>query len=229
MSITLGIYDLFSYLTPGILYLFVINQFFFVLGRKAIDVMSWFQPGQSIGFTVVIPILVGAFIIGYLFDILSYRFFGFFYRFRKRPKLSEQSLFSIKQRYPDMKIKFNANDWSTLFVFVRLRNLELSQLIDKFNADSIMFRNFSFGFFLLSVVCVIDFFKTGNWAFLISAVLAFFFFLIAHTRSNGLRIRFFKQIFRASLAYGKSISEVVEYDGREKRTSIKKTKKIPSK
>jgi hypothetical protein len=203
----------------------VLNQFFRVVGWQSIDVVSWLKPGQAPDFSLLIPIFIIAFIVGYLFDSLSYKFFGFFYRLRKRQKASEKSLTAIKERYPNMDIKFNANDWGTLFVFVRIRNLELSQMIDKFNADSIMFRNIAFGMFLFSIVYAVNFFYGGNWMMLIYAIVTFFFFTLAISRSNDLRERFFKQIFRASLAYGKSVEEVIDYENREPKLQKLKTNK----
>ena len=57
MSISLGIYDLFSYLIPGVLYLFVLNQFFRVIGWQSIDIASWLKPGQAPDFSLDDPVL----------------------------------------------------------------------------------------------------------------------------------------------------------------------------
>ena len=212
MSITLGIYDFYSYIIPGLLYLYAINEFLRAINWKFINLASWLQLGQTPNLILLIAWLIIAFIVGHIFNPLAKDLFDFVFRLRHRRGDSETSLMSIKDRYPDLKIQFGPKDWSTLFVLIRVRDLELSKFIDKFNADAIMLRNIAFGLVLLLITYFIEFFMTGAWIFLISAILALIFCSLAVSRSDDFRTRFFKHIYRASLEYGVSLKEVVEYN-----------------
>jgi hypothetical protein len=139
-----------------------------------------------------------------LFDVVSHM--------RNRKGTAERSLLEIIGRYPDMNIKFSPKDWSTLFVLLRIRNLELSKFIDKFNADALMLRNISFALILFTITYVVEFFITGDWAFLLTSVISLTFCILAFSRSEDFRARFFKHIYRASLEYGLSIEEVINYN-----------------
>ena len=76
MSITLGIYDFFAYLIPGLLYLFVFNEFLRSIGRSTLNIVSWFRMGQAPDIILFVPILIGDYIIGQIFDPLAQRVFS---------------------------------------------------------------------------------------------------------------------------------------------------------
>ena len=217
MSITLGIYDFFSYIIPGLLYLYVFNELFRILGWKYIAINSWIQSGQTPSLIFLIPLLIVVFIVGHIFDPIAHKFYGLVSRFRHSPSISAKSLASVKNRYPNLKVQFESIDWSTLFVLIRVRNLEVSKYIDKFNADAIMLRNVAFGLLLLTIDYLLEFFSNGLWDELLIALITIILSTLALSRSNHFRLRFFKQIFRASLAYGKSLEEVIEYKDEKPR------------
>ena len=135
----------------------------------------------------------------------------------------KKSLVSIKGRYPELNVQFHSKDWSTLFVLIRLRNLEVSKFIDKFNADAIMLRNIAFSLLLFSINCFVGFIINKQWYFFTIAVASIVLSILARSRSNDFRLRFFKHIYRASLEYGLSVKEVIEYN-KNKNQQIRKPK-----
>ena len=75
MSINLGFYDFFSYLLPGFVYLYAINDFLRVLGLKYVNLTNLMQPGQEPAFGLVALALFAAYIVVHIFDPLSLNFF----------------------------------------------------------------------------------------------------------------------------------------------------------
>ena len=84
MSINLGIYDLFSFIIPGLLYLYAFNEFSRSIGWKFVDIISWAIPGQIPSLIFFIPILIGAYLAGHLLDRVSQIFFNLFPIFSDR-------------------------------------------------------------------------------------------------------------------------------------------------
>ena len=58
MSFSLGIYDLFAYLIPGLLYLFVFNGFSRIIGWEFVDISLWLKSGSPLNAALVIPVLL---------------------------------------------------------------------------------------------------------------------------------------------------------------------------
>jgi hypothetical protein len=212
MSVSLGIYDFFAYIIPGVLYLYVINEFFRVVGLKFVNFALWFQPGQAPSIILAIPILIIAYVVGHLFDILAYRFYTkFIYRLRHKKKIYEKQLQYLKNGYPTLDIQFEPRDWSLLFTFLRERNSEITRVIDKYQADSMMLGNIAFGTLLLTIIYFGIFFSTGSWTFLVIAGGTLLVSLIASNKSNQFREWFYSTVFQASLGYGVNLKEVAEY------------------
>lgn len=229
MLITLGIYDFFAYIIPGVLYLYVVNEFFRSVGLKFIDVATWFQPGQAPSIILAIPILIVAYVVGHIVDPLAYRFYmKFIYRLRHKKKVSEKQLQYLKDGYSTLDIQFEPRDWNILFTFLRERNSDITRVIDKYQADSMMLRNIAFGTLLLAIIYLGTFFSTGLWTFLLAALGTLFISFLAINKSNQFREWFYGAIFQASLGYGTNLKEVAEYTFKKdkpQRTRNKSTSK----
>lgn len=217
MSISLGIYDFFAFTVPGLLYLYALNEFSKSVGWKFVDIESWFVSGQTPSLVFLVPILVGAYLIGHLLEPISQKFFNFFPRFSDRYDRTEWYMNSIKARYPKLKIKFELRDRTLLFALIRQRNIEMAKILDIFSANAIMLRNSALGFLILSVANTILFFSTNLLDQLFIALITFILCLLSIMNSNQYREWFVKDIFRASLEYGVNIEEVVSFtrDGRK--------------
>lgn len=210
MSITLGIYDLFAYLIPGMAYLFVINEFSKLAGRPLLDVTAISQSGENApGIVVLILLLAGAYLTGHIFDIVAH---WFVYRLIYRSKTSDDVLAGLKSRYPSLKLDFEAKDWVILLVLLRQRNLDLIRSYDKYEADSIMFRNISLLSFLVFMVAIgwVVINHASPWYLLLSAA-ALVICSLAYKSSRRFHAWFFESIYLSSLEYGNSLQEVMDY------------------
>ena len=213
MSINLGFYDFFSYLLPGFVYLYAVNDLLRVLGLKYVNLTNVMQAGQEPAFGLVALGLFAAYIVGHIFDPLSLNFFfKLVFRIRNPQGATTISLNTIKERYPKLGIKFVPKDWEALLIILRQRSYETAQSIDRFQADSIMLRNIAFGLLLMAVTNVIAFFTTMTVSFLLIALVELFACWMLASEGFKFRLWFFTQIYEASLIYGTSIEEVISYE-----------------
>lgn len=206
MSITLGIYDLFSYLVPGMLYLYLLNETAKVF---AIDIIKHLM--DRFPETIVIILgLVLAFVVGHIFDLIA-RWLVFRLIFRK--KTSQQVLDEIKRKNPELDIQFEAKDWHLLLILLRQRNFEVAQTFDKHEADSIMFRNICLISLLAAFLVSYHAFIANPLLWVLTAV-AMIAFVMSAKRSYTLHKWFFEGIFFASLEYGNTISAILKFSER---------------
>jgi len=213
MSITIGIYDLFSYLIPGILYLYVANQFLGLFNKGLFDVLPKTSSGYSIPDLILVVLgFVAAFIVGHIFDLIA-RWFVF--RLIYRDKTSQTVLVNIKKRDADANIQFEAKDWHLLLVLLRQRNLQVAQSFDKHEADSIMFRNISLIALLLGLISIARAILE-NPMFWILAVLGLIVCIMTARRSYTFHTWFFEGVFLAALEYGNTVDTVIEYNKKDK-------------
>lgn len=213
MSITLGMYDLFSYLIPGILYLYVINQLLGLFKADLFAVLPKTPNSAPLPDLILVTLgIVAAFVAGHIFDLVA-RVFVFRLIYRK--KTSETILTNIKQRDTDAKIQFKADDWHVLLVLLRQRNLQVAQSFDKHEADSIMFRNISLIALLLGLISIARAILE-NPMFWILAVLGLIVCIMTARRSYTFHTWFFEGIFLAALEYGNTMDKVIGYNKKNK-------------
>ncbi len=124
MSINLGMYDFFSFFTPGLLYLYAFNEFAGSVGWKYLNINSWIQSGQTPSIVFFVPLVLGAYIIGHLVDPIAQNFFNLIPRFGDRGPIKAESLKSVKDRYTNLDIQFEPRDWNVLFALIRQRILK---------------------------------------------------------------------------------------------------------
>lgn len=215
MPITLGFYDLFSYLIPGVLYLYLLNEFFKLFDTSLGDLLPSLSNASTLQDAVFIALsLVSAFIVGHIFDMLA-RWFVFRLIFRK--KTSQKILDEIKVRDSAANVQFEAKDWHLLLILLRQRNLEVAHSFDKHEADSIMFRNISLiallTSFLMAIKAILE-----NPAFWILCVVALVICAMSARRSLTLHSWFFDGIFLASLEYGNTVKKVITYNQRQRHS-----------
>lgn len=215
MPFTLGFYDLFSYLIPGVLYLYVINEMvLFLNAHNILSIPTLVLPSETeLRYATIAGFLVLAYLTGSLFEHLARWFVnGLIYR----DKPSQTVLNKVKVRNSGVDIQFEAKDWHLLWTVVRQRNLAVSQTFDKYQADSIMFRNLSlialFMAVLMGARAIVE--DPLFWAAVGIAALVC---MVAAQRSRLFHEWFFEGIFLAALEYGKSVNEVL---AREKTQSL---------
>lgn len=212
MSINLGVYDFFSYLIPGTLYLYVFNELLRIVRWKFIDFASWMQPENTPNAVVIIPILICAYIIGHIIDPFAHFFYyKLINRIRGLLPIEEKAVQMEKESHQNLNIKFEAKDWPVLMNLIRQRNLETMRTIDKYQADSIMLRNIAFGTLWLAFFQVIGYFLLHETVYLVYSLVVFLLSIFSYLRSKEFRLWYFQGIYQASLEYGSNVEEVVEY------------------
>lgn len=218
MSIAIEIYDFFSYLIPGTLYLYIFNEFLRSVGWKYVDMQNWLKPDQAPDTVVFIPVLVMGYILGYLISPIAHRLFRKpIYQLRDKRKVYKRALDELKSKYPDLDIQYEAKDWDILFQYIRQRNLEMAHILDKFNASNMMLTNIALGIFLLALLQVGLFLSNYERVYLLNSFGAIVLSSLALYSSNEFRMWFFSGVFMSALEYGKTVKEVIEYKTEQPR------------
>ena len=216
MSINLGLYDFFSFLIPGLLYMFAFGKLLVDLGWNYSEAIPW----ETVDFSniiIILPVVAFAYIVGHVMDVVAN---GVFVRAIRRMRNRSNKTVSAevkalaiqKEVHPNLEIKFSEKDWFLLFNLIGQRNITLSQYIDKYQADSIMLRNISFGSFLLAIFQVVGDVGSSASSSLAIVFLSLVFSIVTYLKSEDFRMWFFSSIFEASLEYGLSLEEVVKYN-----------------
>lgn len=210
MSISLSLYDVFSNIVPGLIYLFTIQELIKIFGRSNVDILQMSTSGQ------VLFIILIAFVLGHLFTTFTYEWW---YRVFVKAYEDKSALEKVQSRFPDLKLKFRPMDSELLFSVIQSQNRNMAEKIEGFRANAIMMRNISFGLFLIGLVELINFFL-NNFAigYLVIVVVCFI--------SSGTALRgatrfydwFYRDIFRVSSLYGSSYLEVIRKFRKEAST-----------
>jgi hypothetical protein len=201
MSITLVLYEVISYTLPGIIYLYVINQALRYLEKPYIAL-------ENVSTLPHILLLSAfAFILGHIFDSISiWVWYRIVYRKEKHP---QQALDELQQRN-NIHLRFAPEDWNILLGFIRSRNHDLAQYIEKLALDSIFLRNVSTSLLLLGLlqiaVVVRSWFSIYELLFVMGV---FILSYIAIRRSLVFRRRYYKVIFEQGYVYGSSLAQVL--------------------
>lgn len=210
MSITLGIYDLFSYLIPGILYLYVINEFIRLMKWPFIDVSAILQNGPSAPGTVaVMLLLIAAYFAGNLFEIIrsilldKWLYFG----------APDRALTKIRRRlaHSNIQVEFNFDDWSIFQEGLLVRNDDKLGDAERNKANALMMRNFSFGACLYAVVQLINFIQQSNDAsHLVLLALGVIVGGLCYQRAKRFDEWHYRTIYSQALMYGPSLKAFLE-------------------
>jgi len=201
VSITLGIYDVFSYAIPGILYLFTFNETLKLLGLPFIDILQ-----LENGFHAILLGML-SYLIGHLFDYIShYIWYRRFY-----PGHSEQRAYSTFTTHTGVTPEFDPRQWPVLMAVLRHNDMEICYVIDKNKATSIMFRNVSFALFLLTLVFAVSTFVPNfSLVFLLGAAGAAIGSFVSLRRGDVFNQWFYMLIYQQSLVYGSNLKEVLD-------------------
>jgi hypothetical protein len=194
MNIRLGIYEIFSRIVPGGVYMAAIWQFLSILEVTAVDL----QTINSLSLPVSLGLVVAAYILGGAFDYLSLILFRLF----KKRGLHARTFAEFKKKYQDRwTIDFTDEDWTVLLAYIRTRNMELASDIERHNAISIMSRNISTGLMLIAGNSLIEFFLSRNSIQLLICLIMLV--VSALTLHQALKFRgwFYETIYETVLAY----------------------------
>jgi len=202
MSISLSLYDVFSNIVPGLIYLFTINELLRTFNKGQVDLLQASTSGQ------ILFIILAAFVLGHLFTTFT---FEGWYKLFVRQHEDKLAIEKISSQYPELKINFKPTDMDLLFAIIRSRDNIIAERIEGFRANAIMMRNISFGLFLIGLIELTKFF-INNYVidFLAIAILAFIFSGIALRGASRFYKWFYRDVFRISAIHGSTYLEVVK-------------------
>ena len=203
MNIRLGIYEIFSRIIPGGVYIVAIAQLLSVLGMLTID---W-QTFNDMSLVTSTGLVVVAYIVGGALNPYSFiwlRIFG-------SKGVSNEALAAFKQRYSEHWVMdIHDKDWPVLLAWLRTQNLELSGDIERQNAISIMLRNVSLGLGLMAVNFVIAFARTANPQNIFAAIITLIVSILVVRESTKFRRWFYDNIFETTLAYRLDLEKIMK-------------------
>jgi hypothetical protein len=203
MNIRLGIYEVFSRIVPGGLYLVVIVQILSTLGIVHFD---W-QVVNNLSLAALIGLIVVAYILGGAFDNLAMVPFHLF----KRRNVSARRLAQFKETYGGRwRFDFEDGDWPLLLAFIRIKSLELAGELDRHNALSIMLRNVSLGFLFLAINSFIQFFIFRNSMSIFIALVILGLSMLILREAMKFRAWFYDGIYHTILAYRIDLAAVIK-------------------
>ncbi len=209
LSFSVGVYDLFSYTIPGILYLFVGNESMRVLGFPYLKYTDISTP-------INIALLIfAAFILGHALDFVADKW----KRLGEKKNVSTRAVEILKSNYPDLNIKFQPNERALLFAFIRRNHDDIKSTLDRTKAISILFQNISLGLLLYAAFLFITMlgvgYKSSDFAFLIASLVLSF---VTRQRSRMFNLWFNSLVFEVALTYGTSTEEILKGSRLKKAT-----------
>ena len=194
MNIRLGIYEIFSRIVPGLFYIAAIGQLLVIFGLIKI---TW-PIVNEISLTTSIGLIIVAYFVGEALD----RFALFWFRIFKKKGFSARSFAEFKEMHKDRwLIDFKDHDWPILLAFIRTKNLELASEIERNNALSIMLRNVSFGFLLMTISNQIQFFLTSEFPYMLISISLLIVSILLGRESVKFRKWFYYAIYETIIAY----------------------------
>lgn len=230
MSITFGIYDFFSYMVPGVLYLVVANELLRIFKLSDLSIIQLADKFGNLGDAVLWGIV--AYVLGQLMDTFGIRWYTLFNNFSAEIKAMKE----FKEKNADLDIHFNLADRKILFSVVRHNKPELAQSIDSFKAISIMLNNVSLALFLFGIVQFISFVRllaaTGQFLpVLLMSLAAFGLSYVAVKRSSLFNEWHWCAVFEHARQFGRSVPEMFGMENKSETAGKGKAhlpKRIPS-
>jgi len=203
MNFRLGVYDLFSRIVPGGVYLIAFGEFARALGWIKIDLSLL----NDVGILPSLGLLLVAYVVGSAMERVGAAWRHVF----KKRGTSARALENFKQKHSDRWIiDFEEDDWAVLRAYVYIHNPSVAEEADRFNALSIMLKNISLGLAILMAGEVIQFINTSNWLFLVLAGALLFLSYQMVIRASAQSNWFYSYIYETILAYRLNLEERVK-------------------
>lgn len=201
MSITLGVYDLFAFMIPGILYTYIANEFLKLFGLAHLDIQ---QINDLV--PIVLVIMIG-YILGQVLELPARAW----RRWRLNLDAAANAIEKIKKNHPNAKIDFLPQDWPFLYGVIRRYHIGSVAAIDRLSAISIMLQNISFGLLLYALFHLISILVTGySIDHLVFVLSAFLLALPTKRKSQIYNQWFYNSIYELSLSHGSSADKIIK-------------------
>lgn len=210
MSISLGVYEFFSYVLPGILYLYVGNEFIGFMSASKLEL-------SQIGNVEAIFLLGVAYLIGHIMNVVCeflWRNLG--RKERRLRNLPDISLERLRRKFNGINIDFKKDEWDFLLNRLRQDETELASHFERFKAVSLMLRNTALALYLWAVVYIIEFVLKSSLAFLLNALVLIILGLLSSQRSRVFDLWFYNGVYSEGLRFGRSIQEILLNDSKTK-------------
>lgn len=194
MNIRLGIYEIFSRILPGGVYIAAIIQLAVILGLVTFDMNSI----NNLSFMSSLGLVVVAYILGGVFDGLAYTLFKLF----NKPGYSARTFaeFKLKNKHRWI-IDFEDGDWQIVLAFIRTKNLELASELERNNALSVMLRNVSLGLLFMAINSLIQFFISWSPLFALLCIILLIVSIVIVREAVKFRGWFYNSIYETIIAY----------------------------
>lgn len=202
MNLRLGIYDTFSRIVPGGVYLFASLEFARVLGWLQIDWASLIDLGilPSLGLTII------AYIVGTAMDRIGSTWYLLFNR-----GMSDRVLDEFKQEHENLwELDFDDSNWPILRAYIYIHNLNVGDEIDRHNALCIMLRNISLGLVFLAASQILQFVISRNWLLWVLVIALFLLSYQLAIQARMMREWFYRSIYETIIAYRLKVEEIVK-------------------
>jgi len=210
MTVKISIYDFFANTIPGAFYLTTIAYVCSSFGLIAID----FQALSGFSLIQALVIAVAAYILGIIIDPIA----GLWYRLFKPKNISSVVLEEFRSSHSNLCLKFQDKDWPVLLAYLRRVNAGAVDNIERFNATNIMMRNISFDFAILSLVEVIQFFRTASLWHLVLGLALIAASVISIQRAVKFARWFYLANYEAVLAQGLESSDLLTRESEKSTT-----------
>lgn len=152
---------------------------------------------------------VGAYVVGHIFETLRSVILDH-WLYHGAP---DRALAKIRGRlsHSNIEVDFNFDDWSLFQEGLKARNENSIGDSERYKADALMMRNFSFGAILYSLIQFLHFLKqTSDWYHLLLLILGFVLSFLTYQRAKRFDEWYYRTIYSQALVYGSSLREFLE-------------------
>jgi hypothetical protein len=202
MNLRLGIYDIFSRIVPGGVYLFAALEFARVLGWLRFDWGSLID----LGLLPSLGLIITAYVVGTAMDRVGSAWYLLFNR-----GMGDRILDEFKEEHKKLwQLDIDDEDWPVLRAFIYVHNREVGEEIDRHNALCIMLRNISLGLLFLAASQIAQFVLTMNWLLLVLVTIMFLLSYQLAVQARMMREWFYRSIYETIIAYRLKIEEIVK-------------------
>lgn len=204
MSIRIGLYDLFAFTIPGVLYIVVALFGLSIFGFITLDLNQI----ANLSIAWVLGLLGVGYVIGLLLDPMAHKWVRLF--IPKNRDAKKTALASFRRKHPWVAIEFDPADWPILLNAVKIKSFDIAMEVEQHNVLYIMLRNISFALLLTALNFLLIFlFIYTHFGNLVLAGVSLGLALIAAQRCKLRRHWFYVRIYEAYVACYLPSEEIV--------------------
>jgi hypothetical protein len=205
MNFSIGLYDLFSYLLPGVLNLYILNEFLILFNWASIDI-------NKLANAIYIAIaLIVAYIIGQLTSALAQ--IVWYGHYKRYSGIQERALRKLQGRCEGVVIHYRPKEWAVLLEILRRRDKSSTDVAERFKVDSMMMRNLNVSLLFFALLQVGVMIKGGIAVQpIVQAALLIALALLAYTWGKRYDEWYYRAIYTQALSYGPGLKEFLAND-----------------